>query len=96
VILEILEIVGNPATIYEDATLFTLLIQMSVEGSNNFDTLFVVAILLNLNLLIVIKDSSELDLLEGVFALKLIEILARLAPDETSSILGSNVNCSLS
>ncbi len=95
-ILEVFEIVRNPATVNKDATLFTLLIQVSKERSNNFNTLFVVMNLLNLNLLSVIKDSSDLDLLEGVVALELIEILAGLAPNETSSILGCNVNSSLS
>ena len=96
VILEILEIMGNPATVDEDATLLTLLIQVSEERSNDFNTLFIVVHLLNLNLLGVIEDSSDLDLLEGVIALELFEILAWLAPNETRSVLGSDINGSLS
>jgi hypothetical protein len=64
VILEVLKIVGNPAAVDKNATLLSLLIQVSVERSNDFNTLFVVVHLLNLNLLVVIKDSSDLDLLE--------------------------------
>jgi hypothetical protein len=43
VILEILEILRDPATVYEDATLLTELIQMSVEWSYDLNTFLAIA-----------------------------------------------------
>jgi hypothetical protein len=96
VILEILQVEGNPATVYQDATLLALLIQVSEERCDNLDALLVVAHLLYLNLLGMIKDSSDLYLLERVITLELVEILARLAPNEPSCIPGCDIDSSLS
>jgi hypothetical protein len=43
VILEILQILRDPATVNEDATLLTELIQMSVEWSNDLNTFLAIA-----------------------------------------------------
>ena len=84
-ILEILQILRDPATVDEDATLLAELIQMSVEWSDYFNAFLAIAYLFNLNLLRVIEDSSELDLLEGVIALELIDV-AGLGPGKASLV----------
>lgn len=61
---EVLEIEGHPAAVYQDATLLTLLVQVGVEWGNDIDTFLTVSELLNLGLLGVIEDASQLDLLE--------------------------------
>jgi hypothetical protein len=43
VILEILQILRDPATVNEDATLLTELIQMGVEWSNDLNTFLAIA-----------------------------------------------------
>jgi hypothetical protein len=43
VILEILQILRDPATVNEDATLLAELIQMSVEWSNDLNTFLAIA-----------------------------------------------------
>ena len=96
VILEVLQVEGDPATVYQDATLLTLLIQVSEERCDYLHALLVVAHLLYLNLLGMIEDSSDFNFLERVIALKLIEILARLAPNEASCIPGCDIDSSLS
>jgi hypothetical protein len=64
VVLKVLEILRDPTAIDKDANLFSLFIQVSVERSNDFDSLLSVAELLNLNLFAVIENASNLDLLE--------------------------------
>ena len=93
-ILEILQIKRDPPTVNKDATLLTGLIQMSVEWSNNFDALFTVTELFNLNLLAVIEDPAHLDLLEGVIGLELIDA-GRLGPLEIALVGRSDIEGSL-
>lgn len=93
-ILEILEIKRNPTTVDKDADLFSFLIQVGIERSDDLDSLLTVTQLLNLDLFVVVEDSSDFDLLERIIALKLIDILC-LAPDKAASVLGSNIDGSL-
>ena len=64
VVLKIFEILRDPAAIDKNANLFSLFIQVSVERSNDFDSLLSIAEFLNLNLFAVIENASNLDLLE--------------------------------
>jgi hypothetical protein len=64
VILEILEIKRNPTTVDKDADLFSFLIQVGIERSDDLDSLLAVTQLLNLDLFVVVEDSSDFDLLE--------------------------------
>jgi hypothetical protein len=64
VVLKVFEILRDPTAIDKDANLFSLFIQVSVERSNDFDSLLSIAEFLNLNLFAVIKNASNLDLLE--------------------------------
>ena len=73
VILEILQIEGNPTTVHKDATLLAILIQMCVEWCDDLDSFLSVSELLHLNLLRVVEDASDLDLLERKIVLELIE-----------------------
>lgn len=75
VVLEVLEVEGNPSTVDEDAAFFSILVQVGVEGSNDLDAFLAVSDLLNLNFLRVVEDASDLDLLEGEIILELIQVL---------------------
>jgi hypothetical protein len=91
--LLISEIFRNPSSVNKNALFFTLFIQVSVEWSYNFNTFLSVFHLLNLDLLIVIKDASDLNLFEGKFILELIDVLA--CPQKVLAIQWSDVKCLL-
>jgi hypothetical protein len=94
---QVLEVEGHPAAVNENATLFTLLIQVGVEGCDDLNSLLSVFNLLNLGLLGVVEDASKLDLLERVVALKSINGAGLgLRPGENALILGGDVNWLLS
>ena len=64
VILKILEIMRNPPAIHKEANFFSLLIQVSEERSDYFDSFLAITHLFNLNLFVVIEDTSHLNFFE--------------------------------
>lgn len=56
-ILEIAHVVWDPASVYKDAASLSILVQVRVEWSDHCETLFRIFILLDSDLLVVIKNA---------------------------------------
>jgi hypothetical protein len=92
-VLEILEVPGNPSSVDQDSALIALLIQMSVERCNNFNSFLSIQELLNLDLSGVIENTFDSDLLKGVISFNIVYI--SFSPKELTTVAGSDIYCCL-
>lgn len=89
--LHVLEINGNPTSVDQDSALLTLIIQMSIERSDYFNTFFSISQFFYLEFLVMIEESSDLNLLEWIIIFELVDVLS-LWPQELPLICWGNVN----
>lgn len=88
-----LKIMRNPSSINKNTTWFSLFIEMSVKRYYNLDSSLSISCLFNLNLLRVIEHTLNFDFLKRVFIFDFIDTLLAIAPEETLSVLRSDINC---
>jgi len=87
----ILQIVGNPSSVDEDAGGLAVLIQVGVEGSDDLDALFTAEDLINLDFLGMVENAFDCNWFHVPLLLELVKVL-RIAPQEVAFVEGSNVN----
>ena len=83
----ILEIKRHPSSVNEYSAFFSFFVEVSIERSDNLNTFLSILILVNLNLLVVIKDALNLNFLKRIFILKIIKICFVKAPDKSTSCI---------
>ena len=87
----VLKVNRDPAAINKNCLLLALCTKVSVEGSDDIDTLFTVAHLLNLSFASVIKDAADRDWLHGPSLLKLVNVGTFLRPNEAVLVSGGDI-----
>ena len=89
--VHIAEIVGDPASVYEDCAGFALLVEMGVEWSDDVEAFFAVAHLLNTNFFRVVENTFNRDRFHGPILLEC-SFVGFFRPKECVTIFRSNVN----
>ena len=90
---KILQIIGNPTSVYKYGILFPLCIKMCVKWSYYLNAALSSVPLFNLELFLVIENSLDGDWFERPFAFKLIDIFG-VRPQKLGLVLRSDVNWS--
>lgn len=88
------QIVRDPAAVDEDGAGLAVSIQVSVEGSNDLETLLATVVLANLDFTLVVEDASHSHGLHRELLLELGKVLG-LSPGEATLVGRRNVNGSL-
>ena len=72
----VFEVDTDPAAVDEDATLLSVSVKMCIEWCDYLDSFFTVLFTLNLDLLLIVKNTRDLNRLHGPLVFKLINILS--------------------